>query len=112
MTDLTTTIDTYIAAWNEPAADRRRALVASTWADDGSYLEFKLRDYIMFHDGTKLDATAVKLSLERGKNLPSSAVAAAASPPGREAAPAVAASRSRASTSITAPSTFAVWRSG
>jgi hypothetical protein len=39
MSDLTTTIDTYIAAWNEPAADRRRELVAATWADDGTYLD-------------------------------------------------------------------------
>ncbi len=39
MSDLTSTIDTYIAAWNEPAADRRRDLVAQTWADDGTYLD-------------------------------------------------------------------------
>ena len=39
MTDITTTIDSYIAAWNEPAADRRRALVAATWAEDGTYTD-------------------------------------------------------------------------
>ena len=39
MTDITTTIDNYIAAWNEPAPDRRRELVAGTWAEDGTYLD-------------------------------------------------------------------------
>jgi SnoaL-like domain len=39
MTDITTTIENYIAAWNEPAADRRRELVAGTWADGGTYLD-------------------------------------------------------------------------
>ena len=39
MTDLTTTIDSYIAAWNEADPDRRRELVAGTWADDGTYLD-------------------------------------------------------------------------
>src|SRR3954471_8305973 len=48
MTDLTTTIDTYIAAWNEPAADRRRELVAATWADAATYL-----DPLMSGEGTE-----------------------------------------------------------
>ena len=39
MTDITTVIDNYIAAWNEPDADRRRALVAQTWIDDASYVD-------------------------------------------------------------------------
>src|SRR5690348_7627934 len=29
----------YIASWNERDAERRRALVAKTWADDGTYID-------------------------------------------------------------------------
>jgi hypothetical protein len=36
---ITTVVDSYIAAWNEPDADRRRSLVASVWTDDGRYLD-------------------------------------------------------------------------
>lgn len=39
MTDITTTVDRYIAIWNETDADRRRALIAQTWADDASYVD-------------------------------------------------------------------------
>jgi SnoaL-like protein len=39
MTDITTLIDGYIATWNEPDPQRRRALVAQTWTDDGSYVD-------------------------------------------------------------------------
>jgi SnoaL-like domain len=39
MTDITTIVDGYIAAWNEPDPDRRRALVADTFADDASYVD-------------------------------------------------------------------------
>ena len=39
MTDITTIVDGYIAAWNETDPDRRRALVADTFADDASYLD-------------------------------------------------------------------------
>jgi hypothetical protein len=39
MTDIATTIDRYIAAWNEPDDARRRAIVGETWAEDGSYLD-------------------------------------------------------------------------
>jgi hypothetical protein len=35
MNDLTKTIDTYLAAWNEPDAGRRAALIAQSWAPDG-----------------------------------------------------------------------------
>ena len=38
-TDLNTTIHRYIDAWNETDADRRRALVADVFADDGSYVD-------------------------------------------------------------------------
>ena len=34
-----TTVANYIAAWNEGDADRRRALVAQTWTDDGTYVD-------------------------------------------------------------------------
>jgi hypothetical protein len=37
--DLNTLIHRYIDAWNETDADRRRELVAGTWADDGTYLD-------------------------------------------------------------------------
>jgi len=36
MTNITST---YIAAWNEADPQRRRALVAQTWTEDGSYLD-------------------------------------------------------------------------
>ena len=39
MTDITTIVDGYIAAWNEPDPDRRRELVADTFADDASYVD-------------------------------------------------------------------------
>lgn len=39
MTEITTVIDTYIAAWNEPDADRRRALVAEAFTEDASYVD-------------------------------------------------------------------------
>jgi hypothetical protein len=39
MTDITTIVNGYIAAWNEPEADRRRSIVADTFADDASYVD-------------------------------------------------------------------------
>jgi hypothetical protein len=36
---IATVVDTYIAAWNEPDPERRRALVGSVWTEDGSYLD-------------------------------------------------------------------------
>lgn len=49
-------------------------MLATSWkyAPDGTYLEMKLRDDVNFHDGTKLDANAVKVSLDRYKNAPES----------------------------------------
>jgi hypothetical protein len=47
MTDITTIVDGYIAAWNETDADRRRALVADAFADDASYV-----DPLMTGEGT------------------------------------------------------------
>jgi hypothetical protein len=39
MTNVNETVVRYIAAWNERDAKRRRALVAATWAEDGSYVD-------------------------------------------------------------------------
>jgi SnoaL-like domain len=39
MTDITTLIDAYIATWNEADPQRRRALVAQTFTDDGTYVD-------------------------------------------------------------------------
>lgn len=52
--------------------------LATSWkfADDGSYLELKLRDDVKFQDGTKFDAEAVKVNLERAKNDAKSALKA------------------------------------
>ncbi len=36
---MTNTITTYIAAWNETDAERRRALVAETFSEDARYLD-------------------------------------------------------------------------
>ena len=47
MTDITTIVDGYIAAWNESDADRRRTLVAEAFADDASYV-----DPLMTGEGT------------------------------------------------------------
>jgi hypothetical protein len=47
MTDITTIVDGYIAAWNEPDPDRRRTIVADTFADDARYI-----DPLMTGEGT------------------------------------------------------------
>jgi len=39
MTEIGIVVDNYIASWNEGSPERRRELIASTWADDGSYLD-------------------------------------------------------------------------
>jgi peptide/nickel transport system substrate-binding protein len=54
-------------------------MLAESWefADDGSYLELTLRDGVSFHDGSPVDAAAVKATLERNKTLPGSTVATA-----------------------------------
>lgn len=50
--------------------------LATEWnfAEDGTYLELKLRQDVTFHDGTAMDATAVKINLDRGRETPESAV--------------------------------------
>jgi SnoaL-like domain len=47
MTDINAVIDNYIAAWNEADPDRRRAIVAETFADDATYV-----DPLMTGEGT------------------------------------------------------------
>ena len=37
--DLTSTIDTYLAAWSEPDAERRASLVERVWAPDGRLVD-------------------------------------------------------------------------
>ena len=39
MTSINDAVANYIAAWNETDPGRRRALVASAWAEDGGYLD-------------------------------------------------------------------------
>jgi hypothetical protein len=39
MTDVTTTVDTYLAMWNEPEPAKRAALIEQAWARDGRYLD-------------------------------------------------------------------------
>jgi hypothetical protein len=43
MTNITETVDKYIATWNEPDAGRRAALAAEVWTDDGTYLDPLMR---------------------------------------------------------------------
>jgi len=42
------------------------------WSADGKALTIKLRPGVVFHDGEKLDAAAVKYSIERHKTMPGS----------------------------------------
>ena len=39
MQDIATTVDAYIAMWNETDAERRRAIVARAMAEDASYVD-------------------------------------------------------------------------
>lgn len=39
MNDLTTTIDTYLAAWNETDSARRAELIARVWSTDGQLID-------------------------------------------------------------------------
>ncbi|MEO6122333.1 MAG: ABC transporter substrate-binding protein [Ilumatobacteraceae bacterium] len=45
-----------------------------TFADDGSYIELKLRKGVKFHDGADFDADVVKANIERGQTLEGSTV--------------------------------------
>lgn len=52
-------------------------MLATSWqfAEDGAFLEMKLRSDVQFHDGTRFDAAAVKANIERGKTIERSTVA-------------------------------------
>jgi hypothetical protein len=39
MSDVTTTVDTYLAMWNEPDPARRADHITKAWADDGAYVD-------------------------------------------------------------------------
>ena len=39
MTDTKTIVDRYLAIWNEDDAARRRALIASAWTEDATYVD-------------------------------------------------------------------------
>lgn len=43
-----------------------------SWSDDDTKLTMKLRDDVVFHDGSKFDAQAAKANLDRAKTLPDS----------------------------------------
>jgi hypothetical protein len=43
MSDPATVARTYIATWNESDPERRRALIAATWAEDASYADPLMR---------------------------------------------------------------------
>jgi peptide/nickel transport system substrate-binding protein len=45
--------------------------LATSWeiTEDGKVITFKLRDGVIFHDGEKFDAAAVKFNIERAKTL-------------------------------------------
>jgi peptide/nickel transport system substrate-binding protein len=49
------------------------------WSDENRTLRLRLRDGVRFHDGERLDAAAVKYSIERHLNLPGSIVRSAIS---------------------------------
>jgi ketosteroid isomerase-like protein len=38
-TEIRTVVDDYIAVWNEPDGERRRALIARTFTEDAAYLD-------------------------------------------------------------------------
>lgn len=38
-TEIATVVDDYIAVWNEADPERRRALIARTWTEDGTYVD-------------------------------------------------------------------------
>src|SRR4026208_809152 len=55
------------------------------WGADSKSLMIKLRSGVVFHDGEKLDAQAVKFNLERHKNTPGSTRRGERAPVGRAA---------------------------
>jgi hypothetical protein len=39
MTDVATTVDAYVAMWNEPDPDLRTKLIETAWVDDARYVD-------------------------------------------------------------------------
>lgn len=60
-----------LVAWAAPGFDRLEGRLAQSWrfSADGTALTLVLRPGVRFHDGTALDAQAVKFSLERTRTL-------------------------------------------
>ena len=60
-----------LVAWTPPEFSALEGRLAKSWtiSSDGRSFEFELRDGVMFHDGTALDAAAVKFSLERTRAM-------------------------------------------
>jgi SnoaL-like domain len=58
MNDLTTTVDTYLAAYGEPDTDRRAELIGRVWAADGQLVDPPLA--AAGHDGIGDMAAAVQ----------------------------------------------------
>ncbi len=57
MTELTATVDTYLAAWNEADPARRAPLIEQVWAPDGSLVDPPLDG--SGHDGISAVADAL-----------------------------------------------------
>ena len=60
-----------LVAWTPPEFSALEGRLAASWtiSPDGRSFEFELRDGVTFHDGTALDAAAVKFSLERTRAM-------------------------------------------
>lgn len=58
MTDITTTVDTYLSAWSEPDPARRAELIASVWTEDGRLVDPPLSGE--GHDGISAMAEALQ----------------------------------------------------
>jgi len=58
-----------LVAWTPPDFSALEGRLAASWtlSADGKVFEFTLREGVKFHDGTPVDADAVKFSLERTK---------------------------------------------
>lgn len=56
-----------LVAWTAPDFTELEGRLAESWtvSEDGTQIDFTLREGVAFHDGTPFDAEAVKFSLER-----------------------------------------------
>jgi len=55
----------------DPRSDEFKPALAINWTrnEDGTEWVFKLREGVVFHDGTPFNATAVKISIERARDI-------------------------------------------